>query len=103
MSLKERHLNCARVKPCEVKEGDLALLELDNMKRSHYPLGLILRLIPSADNVTRSAVIQASGTEFVRPLCELIPLEFHYELIHDTVAHGLRLYIFKTEICCALQ
>ena len=82
-SLKERHLNCARVKPCEVKEGDLVLLELDNMKRSHYPLGLVLRLIPSTDNVTRSAVIRASGTEYVRPLCKLIPLELHHEVVPE--------------------
>ena len=82
-SLKEKHLNCARMRPCEVKEGDLVLLELDNLKRSQYPLGLVIRLIPSADNVTRSAVVRASGTEYVRPLSKLIPLELHHELVPE--------------------
>ncbi|KAK7073448.1 hypothetical protein SK128_008045, partial [Halocaridina rubra] len=71
------------MKPSGVIDGDLLLLELDNIKRSQYPFGIVIRLIPSADKVICSVVVHASDTYYVRPLCKLIPLELYQELLPE--------------------
>ncbi|KAK7073923.1 hypothetical protein SK128_001418, partial [Halocaridina rubra] len=44
---------------------------------------IVIRLIPSMDKVIRSAIVRACDTDYVRPLCKLITLELHHELVPE--------------------
>lgn len=82
-SLRERHLTCAKDKPCQVQVGDLVLIVIENKQRSDYPLGLVTQLIPGNDNIVRSVVLRTANTVYVRPISKLIPLEIHQEPVPE--------------------
>lgn len=83
LSLKERHLNCAKDESCQITVGDLVLLETENKIRTHYPLGIVTQVIKGNDGIIRSAIVRTADTEYMRPLSKLIPLELHHELIPE--------------------
>lgn len=57
-------------------EGDIALLKNSEVTRDQWPMAVVERVFPSADNRVRTVQIRvAKDTKsFIRPICELIPL-----------------------------
>ena len=65
----------------EPSEGSIIIVKDDNIPRSNWRIGKILRLIASRDSKIRSAEIQLPGNVMTRPLNHLYPLEILVVLI----------------------
>ena len=57
------------------KVGDLVLLQDDLLPRGKWPLGKIEEINHGRDGLVRSVRLSARGSEYVRPITKLIPLE----------------------------
>ena len=62
-------------KVCDLKVGDVVIVELENKKKLLWPLGKIIELYEGADKQCRVAKIKVNDHCIVRPLQRLIPLE----------------------------
>ncbi|KMQ82170.1 hypothetical protein RF55_23922, partial [Lasius niger] len=58
-----------------IKEGDLVLIETDNLKRLDWPLAKVLKIFPGKDGKCRVARLKTKGGEILRPYQRLCPLE----------------------------
>ena len=58
------------------KVGDLVLVaDNPNVERSKWPLGRVIDVFPSKDNVIRTVKIKTSNSELLRPVAKLCLLE----------------------------
>ena len=58
-----------------LEEGDLVLIEETDAPRGVWPLGRVVRVQPGRDGLVRSVVVKTRGTELMRPVTKLVPLE----------------------------
>ena len=59
-----------------MKIGDVVLIEQDNKKRMHWPIGTIMELYPSQkDNQVRVVKVKVEGKQFTRPVKRIYPFE----------------------------
>lgn len=66
-----------RGKPIQINVGDLVIVQLDNQPVSQWPLGRIIQLHPSSDDVTRTVDVRLADktvTRAVQRLC-LLPYD----------------------------
>ena len=75
LDLKSAH-KCDTPKPTELKVGDVVLIGEDKMPRQTWRTGLIERLFPGRDGLTRSCTVRThTGTVLRRPVQLIYPLE----------------------------
>lgn len=57
-------------------EGDIVLLKNSEVIRDQWPMGVVERVFPSADNRVSTVQIRVAKDRksFIRPICELIPV-----------------------------
>lgn len=57
-------------------EGDIVLLKNNEVIRDQWPMGVVERVFPCADNRVRIVQIRVAKDRksFIRPICELIPV-----------------------------
>ena len=58
-----------------LKEGDLVLLKSDDVPRSHWPLGPILKTFPRSDGRVRMAEVKTPNGTLMHPITKLCMLE----------------------------
>ncbi|UYV81864.1 hypothetical protein LAZ67_20002726 [Cordylochernes scorpioides] len=58
-----------------IKEGDVVLMEVDNKKRTEWPIGVIEKTYPGKDGIVRVAMIKTKRGNFLRPVQRLFFLE----------------------------
>ena len=58
-----------------LKEGDLILLKSDDVPRSHWPLGRILKTFPGSDGRVRMAEVKTPNGTLMRPVAKICMLE----------------------------
>ncbi|UYV70945.1 hypothetical protein LAZ67_8001196, partial [Cordylochernes scorpioides] len=58
-----------------IKEGDVVLMEVDNKKRTEWPIGVIEKTYPGKDGIVRVAMIKTKRGHFLRPVQRLFFLE----------------------------
>ena len=59
----------------EVHEGDLVLIECDNVKRLDWPLAIVTSLYTGVDGYKRVARLTTASGELTRPIQKIYPLE----------------------------
>ena len=59
----------------KIKVGDVVLIGSDDKKRLHWPLAVVVEVIPGRDNVTRLVKLRTSKGLFLRSIQRLYPLE----------------------------
>lgn len=63
---------------CNLKEGDIILLKSDQLQRNDWPMGIILKTLPSEDGRVRKVQIKTtkdgSSKTFLRPVSEVVLL-----------------------------
>ncbi|UYV83291.1 hypothetical protein LAZ67_23000423 [Cordylochernes scorpioides] len=64
-----------RKKTKSIKEGDVVLMEVDNKKRTEWPIGVIEKTYPGKDGIVRVAMIKTKRGNFLRPVQRLFILE----------------------------
>ncbi|UYV84044.1 hypothetical protein LAZ67_X000969 [Cordylochernes scorpioides] len=64
-----------RNKTKSIKEGDVVLMEVDNKKRTEWPIGVIEKTYPGKDGIVRVAMIKTKRGNFLRPVQRLFFLE----------------------------
>ena len=63
-------------KMCQpLQVGDIVIIWTDNVKRTDWPLGRIIEIFKSKDNVARVAKVKTSTGILLRPIRKLCPLE----------------------------
>ncbi|UYV75384.1 hypothetical protein LAZ67_13000077 [Cordylochernes scorpioides] len=65
----------SRNKTKSIKEGDVVLMEVDNKKRTEWPIGAIEKTYPGKDGIVRVAMIKTKRGNFLRPVQRLFFLE----------------------------
>ena len=68
---------CWRDKKPNFQEGELVLIQDDDLKRRKWPLGRITRVMPGADNVVRVVDVKTKTGTYTRPVAKLFKLEDH--------------------------
>ena len=76
---------------CNLKLGSVVLIREENIPRLQWPLGLVIEILPSKDNLTRSVKIKTAKGIVQRPVQKLHDLEVQStsvidqidEIIHD--------------------
>ncbi|XP_054709178.1 uncharacterized protein LOC129218883 [Uloborus diversus] len=58
-----------------ISVGDIVLVGSDNMKRINWPLGKVIEVIPSKEEVVRLVKLQTAHGQILRPVQRLYPLE----------------------------
>lgn len=71
-----------------LREGDIVLVIDDRNPRGQWPLGVVTRVHPGPDGVTRTADVRHRGTELRRPVAKLCLLEATTERDDDRVQAG---------------
>ena len=61
----------------KLEVGDLVLLKEENIPRNKWPLGRIIEMIASKDNIARVVKIKTKDGEYVRPMVKVYPIEGH--------------------------
>ncbi|UYV64112.1 hypothetical protein LAZ67_2006597, partial [Cordylochernes scorpioides] len=64
-----------RNKTKSIKEGDVVLMEVDNKKRTEWPIGVIEKTYPGKDGIVRVVMIKTKRGNFLRPVQRLFFLE----------------------------
>ncbi|UYV64637.1 hypothetical protein LAZ67_3001419 [Cordylochernes scorpioides] len=64
-----------RNKTKSIKEGDVVLIEVDNKRRTEWPIGVIEKTYPGKDGIVRVAMIKTKRGNFLRPVQRLFFLE----------------------------
>ncbi|UYV70400.1 hypothetical protein LAZ67_7002911 [Cordylochernes scorpioides] len=64
-----------RNKTKSIKEGDVVLMEVDNKKRTEWPIGVIEKTYQGKDGIVRVAIIKTKRGNFLRPVQRLFFLE----------------------------
>ncbi|UYV70967.1 hypothetical protein LAZ67_8001269 [Cordylochernes scorpioides] len=64
-----------RNKTKSIKEGNVVLMEVDNKKRTEWPIGVIEKTYPGKDGIVRVAMIKTKRRNFLRPVQRLFFLE----------------------------
>ncbi len=59
----------------EFQVGEVVLIEMDNQKRVHWPMGRIQQLMEGKDGGVRMACVKTRSGDLLRPLQRLYPLE----------------------------
>ncbi|UYV84465.1 hypothetical protein LAZ67_X002296 [Cordylochernes scorpioides] len=57
-----------RNKTKPIKEGDVVLMEVDNKKRTEWPIGVIEKTYPGKNGIVRVAIIKTKRGNFLRPV-----------------------------------
>ncbi|XP_059210199.1 uncharacterized protein LOC131989046 [Centropristis striata] len=61
-----------------IREGDVVLLKDSQVKRNEWPIGLIVKAIPSADNKVRKVEVKVikhgTAKTYLRPVTEMVVL-----------------------------
>ena len=68
---------CWRDKKPNFQEGELVLIQDDDLKRRKWPLGRITRVMPGTDNVVRVVDVKTKTGTYTRPVAKLFKLEDH--------------------------
>ena len=63
-----------------LKEGDLILLKNDDVPRSHWPMGGILKTFPGSDGRVRMAEVNTPNGTLMRPVAKTCMLENNVDL-----------------------
>ena len=71
---------CWRDQKPNFREGELVLVQDDELKRRKWPLGRITKVMPGADDVVRVVEVKTKGGTYTRPVAKLCKLEDHDEL-----------------------
>ncbi|XP_045765566.1 uncharacterized protein LOC123867535 [Maniola jurtina] len=71
-TLQVRQKWCTPSNP--VKIGTVVLIGHDDLPPLQWPLGIITKVYPGADNVVRVALVKTESGEFKRPVVKLYPL-----------------------------
>lgn len=58
-----------------MKEGDIIMLDPDNLKRLDWPLARVTKVFPGKDGIIRIVKVKTAKGEFIRPIQRLYPLE----------------------------
>ena len=61
----------------------MVLVLLPNVAHYTWPLARILQLYPDDKGVVRSAKIKCNNQEYLRPVCQFVPLEMDEERAGD--------------------
>lgn len=79
MRFKKEYLaelvNSGQRRPRELAVDDIVLIEEENVKRSEWKMGKVLKIYPGRDGVARVAKVKTKIGELVRPLQRLYPME----------------------------
>nr|XP_054596974.1 uncharacterized protein LOC129163443 [Nothobranchius furzeri] len=63
-------------KRTDIKEGDVVLLKEKQTRRNEWPMGVIVKTVPSEDGITRKAEVKVANQETVktyyRPISEMV-------------------------------
>ena len=59
-----------------MKVGDIVLIIDPNAHRCDWPLGRIVEVYPSKDDLVRVVKVQSKGKEYLRPIHRLCPLDY---------------------------
>ena len=62
------------------QEGDLVLLQDDDVKRGLWPLARVTKVMPGKDGVTRVAEVRTKSGVYTRPVTKLYQLEDHSDV-----------------------
>ncbi|XP_064091630.1 uncharacterized protein LOC135205195 [Macrobrachium nipponense] len=65
-------------KRTDLRPGDIVLVKIEQCKRAVWPLGKIMEVYPDDDGVIRSAKVLYNGTETLRAISHLVPLEITF-------------------------
>lgn len=68
-------INRGQRKPKKLHVGDVVIIHCENAKRISWPLGLVVKIFPGPDGITRVARLKTSKGEITRPVQRLHPLE----------------------------
>lgn len=76
----EEYIRCLVGRPREIsksqiKEGEIVLVGSENLKRTFWPLGKVVEVLPGKDGVHRVAKVQLAQGMLLRPFQKLFPLE----------------------------
>ena len=55
--------------------GNLVVIQTDNIPRSHWPLGCIIKTYPGVDGVVRTVKVKTPSNDLLRPAQKLCLLE----------------------------
>ena len=72
-SLTERPRSAA--KPANLEEGQLVLMQDDDVKRTKWPLGRIVKTMPGKDGVVRVVEVRNRSGVYTRPVSKVFKLE----------------------------
>ncbi|UYV84618.1 hypothetical protein LAZ67_X002845, partial [Cordylochernes scorpioides] len=77
-----------RNKTKSIKEGDFVLMEVDNKKRTEWPIGVIEKTYPGKDGIVRVTMIKTKRGNFLRPVQRLFFLESSENLYKEDFGKG---------------
>ncbi|XGW18756.1 hypothetical protein V3C99_002953 [Haemonchus contortus] len=87
-ALRERHqlrMKQPKYTTAPPQANDVVIVADDKLPRSHWPLGLIIKFNPGADNRSRSAEVRmTNGKVLTRSLAHLYPLEIRANNAQDS-------------------
>ncbi|XGW22581.1 hypothetical protein V3C99_005081 [Haemonchus contortus] len=87
-ALRERHqlrMKQPKYTTAPPQANDVVIVADDKLPRSHWPLGLIIKVNPGADNRSRSAEVRmTNGKVLTRSLAHLYPLEIRANNAQDS-------------------
>lgn len=63
---------------CNLRKGSVVMIREDNVPRMSWPIGIVMDVFPSKDNVIRSVKIKTSRGMICRPVQRLHDLEISY-------------------------
>jgi transposase InsO family protein len=58
-----------------IQEGDVVLLNEDNLSRNRWPLARVMQVFPGADGMVRSAMVKTATSEYQRPIAKMCLIE----------------------------
>ena len=99
LSTLQRRQKWQSQKP-NLKEGDIVLMKDSQTKRNHWPMGIIVKAIPSKDGLVRKVEVKVTRNQtikiFSRPISEVVLLLSQEDnettkgssLTHQPLHHG---------------
>ena len=76
LALREKHYNlCAENPSHHLCVGQLVMIKHENVHRIKWPLGVITAIYPDEKGVVRTAEVEEGGSQTLRSVTYLVPLE----------------------------
>ncbi|GBM93180.1 hypothetical protein AVEN_181976-1 [Araneus ventricosus] len=79
--------------------GDVVLIGSNNTKRLNLPLGRVIELFQSKDNIERVAKLLVSNEEIIRPIEQIYPLEMSSTKVSKGVPENMPTLLVIQTVC----